>query len=73
VLGSRDGDWVSMAIPSDGSYGIPEGVIYSYPVVCKGGRYSIVKGLDISEFSRGKMQATHRELCEERDGVKDLI
>jgi malate dehydrogenase len=73
VLGSREDDWVSMAIPSDGSYGIPEGVIYSYPVVCKGGRYSIVKGLDISEFSRGKMQATHRELCEERDGVKDLI
>ena len=73
VLGSREGDWVSMAIPSDGSYGIPEGVIYSYPVVCKGGRYSIVKGLDINEFSREKMQATHRELCEERDGVKDLI
>ncbi len=73
VLGSRENDWVSMAIPSDGSYGIPEGVVYSYPVVCKDGRYSIVKGLDISEFSRGKMQATHRELCEERDGVKDLI
>ncbi len=73
VLGSREGDWVSMAIPSDGSYGIPEGVIYSYPVVCKGGRYSIVQGLDINEFSREKMQATHRELCEERDGVKDLI
>ena len=73
VLGTRDGDWVSMAVPSDGSYGIPEGVIYSYPVVCKGGRYSIVKGLDINEFSREKMQATHRELCEERDGVKDLI
>ena len=73
VLGSREGDWVSMAIPSDGSYGIPEGVVYSYPVTCKGGRYSIVKGLDISEFSREKMQATFKELCEERDGVKDLI
>jgi malate dehydrogenase len=73
VLGSREGDWVSMAIPSDGSYGIPEGVVYSYPVTCKGGRYSIVKGLDISEFSREKMQATYKELCEERDGVKDLI
>jgi malate dehydrogenase len=73
VLGSRDGDWVSMAIPSDGSYGIPEGVVYSYPVTCKGGRYSIVKGLDINEFSREKMQATYKELCEERDGVKDLI
>jgi len=73
VLGSREGDWVSMAVPSDGSYGIPEGVVYSYPVTCKGGRYSIVKGLDINEFSREKMQATYRELCEERDGVKDLI
>jgi malate dehydrogenase len=73
VLGSRDGDWVSMAIPSDGSYGIPEGVVYSYPVTCKAGRYSIVKGLDINEFSREKMQATYKELCEERDGVKDLI
>jgi malate dehydrogenase len=73
VLGSREGDWVSMAVPSDGSYGIPEGVVYSFPVTCKGGRYGIVKGLDINEFSRGKMQATYRELCEERDGVKDLI
>jgi malate dehydrogenase len=73
VLGSREGDWVSMGVPSDGSYGIPEGVIYSYPVTCKGGKYSIVQGLEISEFSRQKMQATHRELLEERDGVKDLI
>jgi malate dehydrogenase len=73
VLGSREGDWVSMAIPSDGSYGIPEGVIYSYPVICRGGRYHIVQGLDIGEFSREKMQLTHRELCEEREGVKDLI
>jgi malate dehydrogenase len=73
VLGTREGDWVSMGIPSDGSYGIPEGVIYSYPVTCKGGAYSIVQGLDISDFSREKMQATHRELLEERDGVKDLI
>jgi len=73
MLGSRDGDWVSMAIPSDGSYGIPEGVIYSYPVTCKNGTYSIVQGLEINDFSREKMQATHRELLEERDGVKDLI
>jgi malate dehydrogenase len=73
VLGTRDGDWVSMAVPSDGSYGIPEGVIYSYPVTCKNGSYSIVKGLEINDFSREKMQATHRELLEERDGVKDLI
>jgi malate dehydrogenase len=73
LLGSRDGDWVSMGVPSDGSYGIPEGVIYSYPVTCKNGKYSIVQGLEIGEFSRQKMQATHRELLEERDGVKDLI
>jgi len=73
VLGTAAGDWVSMGIPSDGSYGIPEGVIYSYPVTCKGGEYSIVQGLDINEFSREKMTATHRELLEERDGVKDLI
>jgi len=73
VLGTRAGDWVSMGVPSDGSYGIPEGVIYSYPVTCEGGRYKIVPGLSISDFSREKMLATHRELCEERDGVKDLI
>ena len=73
MLGTRDGDWVSMAVPSDGSYGIPEGVIYSYPVTCKNGTYSIVQGLEIDAFSRGKMQATHRELLEERDGVKDLL
>jgi malate dehydrogenase len=73
VLGTRDGEWVSMAVPSDGSYGIPEGVIYSYPMTCKGGAYRIVQGLPVDEFSREKMQATYRELCEERDGVKDLI
>jgi malate dehydrogenase len=71
--GTPPGRWVSMAVPSDGSYGIPAGLIYSYPVTCTGGRYSIVQGLHISEFSREKMQATYRELCEERDGVKDLI
>ncbi|MGC1520142.1 MAG: malate dehydrogenase [Steroidobacteraceae bacterium] len=73
VQGTPAGDWVSMAVCSDGSYGIPEGVIYSYPVTCKDGEYSIVQGLSISDFSREKMQATHRELLEERDGVKDLI
>ena len=73
VLGTADGDWVSMGVPSDGSYGIAEGVVYSYPVTCKGGRYSIVQGLNVNEFSREKMLATHRELSEERDGVKDLI
>jgi malate dehydrogenase len=73
VLGTPPGDWVSMAIPSDGSYGIPAGVIYSYPVTCANGRYQIVQGLSIDEFSRAKLDATHRELLEERDGVKDLI
>ena len=73
VSGTRDGDWVSMGIPSDGSYGIPEGVIYGYPVTCKGGGYQIVKGIDLSEFSRKRMDATLKELREERDGVKHLL
>ena len=73
VHGTPVGDWVSMAVPSDGSYDIPEGVIYSYPVACEGGGYRIVQGLSIDEFSREKMRATHQELCEERDGVKDLL
>src|ERR1700749_602038 len=64
VAGTRDGDWVSMGIPSDGSYGIAEGVIYGYPVTCKGGQYQIAKGLDVSEFSRGRMNATLKELHE---------
>lgn len=67
------GDWVSMAIPSDGSYGIDEGVIYSYPVEVKDGLYSIVQGLDINEFSREKMDATEKELREEREAVKHLF
>jgi len=71
--GSTQGDWVSMGIPSDGSYGIPEGVIYSYPVVCRGGHYEIVQGLAIDEGSRKRMDATHQELLEERDGVKELL
>jgi malate dehydrogenase len=73
ALGTPAGDWVSMAVPSDGSYGIPEGVIYGYPVTCAGGRYEIVQGLAINDFSRARMDATHRELLEERDGVKDLL
>ncbi len=71
--GSPQGDSLSMGIPSDGSYGIPEGVIYSYPVICRGGQYEIVQGLDIDAFSRARMDATHKELLEERDGVKDLL
>ena len=73
LLGTPAGDWVSMSVPSDGSYGIAEGVIYSYPVTCANGRYSIVQGLAVDEFSRAKMNATHKELLEERDGVKDLL
>ena len=61
-----------MAVPSDGSYGIPAGVIYGYPVTCSGGKYQIVQGLAVNEFSRARMDATHKELLEERDGVKDL-
>ena len=73
VLGTPDGDWVSMAIPSDGSYGIPEGIIYSFPVTCSGGQYQVVQGLPINEFSRDRMDATAKELQEERDAVKDLL
>ncbi len=73
VLGTPAGDWVSMAVPSDGSYGIPEGVVYSHPVVCRNGAYEIVQGLTIDEFSRKRMQATLAELNEERDGVKSLL
>ena len=71
--GSADGDWLSMGIPSDGSYGIAEGLIYSYPVTIKGGKYEIVQGLDIDDFSRGKMDATRKELEEEREAVADLL
>jgi len=73
VAGSRDGDWVTMGVPSDGSYGIPEGVIYGYPVTCRNGSYQVVKGIEISEFSRKRMDATLKELHEERDGVKHLL
>jgi malate dehydrogenase len=73
VHGTREGDWVTMGVPAEGSYGIPEGVIYGYPVTCKGGQYQIVKGIDISDFSRKRMDATLKELHEERDGVKHLL
>ncbi len=73
VSGTRDGDWVSMGIASDGSYGIPEGVMYGYPATCKDGKFEIVKGIEVSEFSRGRMQATLKELTEERDAIKHLL
>ncbi|MBU3716915.1 MAG: malate dehydrogenase [Actinobacteria bacterium] len=71
-LGTAPGDWVSMAIPSDGSYGVPEGLISSFPCVCKDGQYSIVQGLDIDDFSRGKIDASNAELADERQAVRDL-
>jgi len=73
ALGTADGDWVSMAVPSDGSYGIEEGVIYGYPVTCADGKYQIVQGLEINEFSRTRMDATEAELREERAAVEDLL
>ncbi|MGB3608729.1 MAG: malate dehydrogenase [Cellvibrio sp.] len=73
ALGTPDGDWVSMGVYSDGSYGIEKGLIYSFPCVCKNGDWEIVQGLSINEFSRGKMQATEKELQEERDAVKELL
>lgn len=72
ALGTPAGDWVSMAIPSDGSYGVPEGIISSFPCVCKDGSYSIVQGLDIDDFSRARIDASVAELVEERDEVKKL-
>jgi malate dehydrogenase len=73
VKGTKAGDWTSMGIPSDGSYGIPAGVLYGYPVTCKNGQYKIVKGLEVSEFSRGRIMATLKELHEERDSIKHLL
>ncbi len=73
VHGTPDGDWVSMAVPSDGSYGIPEGVIYSYPVTTRSGDYQIVQGLSIDEFSRKRMDASLAELHAERAGVQALL
>jgi malate dehydrogenase len=73
VTGTPEGNWVTMGIPSDGSYGIPEGVIFGYPVTCRNGAYEIVKGIDISEFSRSRINTTLKELHEERDGVKHLL
>ena len=73
VYGTREGDWVTMGVPADGSYGIPEGVIYGYPVITKGGDYQVVKGIEVGDFSRKRMEATLKELHEERDGVKHLF
>jgi malate dehydrogenase len=73
IHGTPNGDWISMGIRSDGSYGIPAGVIYGYPVTCRDGAYEIVQGIDISPFSRARMDATYKELIEERDAVQSLL
>jgi len=73
ALGTADGDWISMGVPSDGSYGIKPGVIYGYPVTCKDGKFAIVKDLDVNAFSRERMEATDKELREERAGVEHLF
>lgn len=73
ALGTAEGDWVSMGVYSDGSYGIAKGLIYSFPCVCKDGDWEIVQGLDINDFSRSKMTATELELTEERDAVQHLL
>ena len=72
VLGTPAGDWVSMSVPSDGSYGVPEGLISSFPCTCANGDYSIVQGLEIDAFSRTRIDASVAELLEERDAVKEL-
>ena len=72
VMGTPEGDWTSMAVPSDGSYGIPEGLTYSFPVTCSNGEYQIVQGLEIDDFSRERMEITQKELEEERDAVAKI-
>ena len=73
ALGTPADDWVSMAIPADGSYGVEPGIIYSYPVRCRNGSYEIVQDLAISDFSRERMQATEAELREERAAIESLL
>lgn len=73
IQGTEAGNWVSMAVPSDGSYGIEKGLIYSYPVTCKDGDYEIVQGLEVNDFINGKMLESQAELLEEREAVKDLL
>jgi len=73
ALGSRENDWVSMAIPADGSYDIGEGIVYSFPVCCRNGEYEIVRDLEINEFSRERMRATETELREERAAIESLL
>ena len=71
--GGSNGKWVSMGVPSDGSYGIKPGVVYGYPCITKNGQYEIVQGLNVDDFSRGRMDATEKELREERAAIEDLL
>jgi malate dehydrogenase len=73
VQGTPSGNWVSMGIPADGSYGIPEGVMFGYPVTCSGGKYEIVQGLQHNDFAKSKIAATHKELMEERAAIEHLL
>jgi malate dehydrogenase len=73
VLGTPDGDWVSMAIPTDGSYGIEQGIFAGHPCTCSGGEYTVVQGLEIDDFSRSRIDATVKELGEEREAVRQLV
>ncbi len=73
ALGTAEGDWTSMGVYSDGSYGIEKGLIYSFPCVCENGNWEIVQGVEVNDFSRTRMTATEQELQEERDAVKDLL
>ena len=72
VLGTVDGDWVSMSVPADGSYGVEEGIVSGYPCTCRGGEWKIVEGLEVPEFSRTRIDASAAELREERDAVSKL-
>ena len=73
ALGTPDGDWVSMSVMSDGSYGVTEGVVFSFPVTCKAGEYEIVKGLELDELSRTRLKASEKELLGERAIIEDLL
>ncbi len=73
VLGTKEGEIVTMGVPSDGSYGIPEGVMFGYPCTCKDGEYTVVQGFEVNEFSRKYITATYNELCEERESIRHLL
>ena len=73
TFGTAEGDWVTMGVPADGSYDVPEGTMFGYPCTCKDGKYTVVQGVELSEFSKGRIQATLKELQEERDSIKHLL